>query len=86
MRDGLTVTSARSLLLAAGQVLDLDEHQLGGFQGGEPDDDVADATVDVGVSRCHRIPLHQVRLTRRRTLEGSFRKGRCMNSPTLSRS
>src|SRR5262245_56642058 len=74
-RSGLTLNwaIAPSLRLhLAGDLLDLDDDELGGLQWGEADHDVDDAEVDVVLGRGFLVALDEVGLARRLALEGTL--------------
>src|SRR5690606_1132256 len=53
----------------AGHLLDLDDDELGRLERGEPDHDVDDPEVDVGLGGGLLVALHEVRLPRGPPLE-----------------
>src|SRR5215210_6881094 len=56
----------------AGHLLDLDDHELGRFEGRETDDDVDDAPIDVVLGRGLLVALDEVGLLGRTALEGAL--------------
>src|SRR5262249_14978348 len=60
----------------AGELLDLDDHELGRLERRETDQDVHDAAIDVVLRRRLLVALHQVRLARRRALERALTEER----------
>ena len=60
------------LMSRAGELLQPDDDELGRLQRREPDDDVDDAEVDVVLRRRLGVALDEVRLARRRALEGAL--------------
>src|ERR1044072_6791711 len=74
-RCGLTlnwaITSSSCLDLAS-HLLDLDDHELGGLQRLEADDDVDDTQVDIVLGCGLLIALDEVCVSRRAALEGTL--------------
>ena len=52
-----------------GHLLDLDDHELGGLERCESDDDVDDAAIDIALRRGFFVALDEVGVARRRALE-----------------
>src|SRR5215471_5712127 len=74
-RVGLTVNSAMASLRSArlsGELLQLDEHELGRLERGEADEDVHDSAVDVALHGRGVVALDEVRLGRGRAGEGAL--------------
>src|SRR5215813_5459717 len=67
-RCGFTVNCAIAICLLcldlSGQLLNLDDHELGRLEGRESDQDVDDAAIDVVLGRGFLVTLHQVSLSR----------------------
>src|SRR5262249_8828565 len=58
----------------AGHLLELDNHELGGFKRGEADDDIDTAAVDVGLGGRLLVALDEVGIARCRALERPLAK------------